>query len=120
MSKSKKVGGRVVANINKSKMAEAEEDADSTPDDIPFACIICKRPYRNPIITRCGHSFCEACALGRYRKDPSCAACGSGTNGVFNSSQRLKVLLEKKTERAAQNMRKAVEAGEEIGRENDK
>jgi RING finger protein 113A len=120
MTKSKKVGGRVVANINKNKMAEEDEDTDSIPEDIPFACIICKRPYRNPIVTRCGHYFCESCALRRYRKDPSCAACGSGTNGVFNSSQRLKMLLEKKTERVAKNMRKAVEAGEEIGRENDK
>jgi RING finger protein 113A len=39
--------------------------------------------------------------LKRYRKDPNCAACGSGTNGVFNSAKRLKKLLEKKREREA-------------------
>jgi RING finger protein 113A len=70
-------------------------------ENIPFACIICKESYKNPIITRCGHYFCESCALKRYRKDPSCAACGAGTNGVFNSAKNLKKLLDKKRERAA-------------------
>jgi RING finger protein 113A len=70
-------------------------------ENIPFACIICTESYKDPIITRCGHYFCEQCALKRYRKDPSCAACGSGTNGVFNTAKQLKKLLQKKSERAA-------------------
>ncbi|MBE3044419.1 hypothetical protein IMZ48_17995, partial [Candidatus Bathyarchaeota archaeon] len=45
-------------------------------------------------MTRCGHYFCEGCALKRYRKEPGCAACGAGTNGVFNSATRLNKLLE--------------------------
>ncbi|KAH8801791.1 pre-mRNA splicing factor cwc24 [Xylogone sp. PMI_703] len=46
------------------------------------------------IVTQCGHYFCERCALTRYRKDPSCAACGAGTNGVFNSAKQLRKILD--------------------------
>ena len=65
-------------------------------------------------MTRCGHYFCEPCALQRYRRDPSCAACGAGTGGVFNSAKRLKKLLEKKRERAARRREAAIAAGEEV------
>lgn len=82
-------------------------------------CIICKQAYREPIVTKCGHYFCEGCALKRYRKDPTCAACGAGTNGVFNSSKRLKQLLEKKRERAARIRQAKIEAGEPVSDEED-
>lgn len=99
--------------------ASAREDAGSDEDDaalegIPFACIICKKPYTSPVITKCGHYFCEKCALQRYRKSPSCAACGAGTGGVFNGAKGLKRLLEKKRDRAKQKREKAVANGEEI------
>ena len=99
-------------------------DADSEDDDaalegIPFACIICKKPYTNPIITKCGHYFCEACALQRYRKNPSCAACGAGTSGVFNGAKGLKKLLDKKRERARKRREKAVVNGEDVGEESE-
>lgn len=97
------LAGTVVANANRDKPAgatgdDAEEEA--MLEKIPFKCIICEGDYREPVITRCGHYFCEPCALKRYRKDPSCAACAAGTNGVFNSAKKLKKLLEKKRDRA--------------------
>jgi len=94
-----------------------EEDAVSA--NIPFACIICKKSYTNPILTKCGHYFCEACALLRYKKSPSCAACGAGTGGVFNGAKGLKKLLEKKKERAKRRREKAIENGEELGEEDE-
>lgn len=99
-------------------------DADSEDDDaalegIPFACIICKKPYTNPIITKCGHYFCEACALQRYRKNPSCAACGAGTSGVFNGAKGLKKLLDKKRERARKRRENAIANGEDVGEESE-
>jgi RING finger protein 113A len=97
----KNIGGSVVANANRNKTQDEDEDEDAMLANIPFACIICRESYKNPIVTRCGHYFCEACALKRYRKDPSCAACGAGTNGVFNTAKNLKKLLERKKERAA-------------------
>ena len=104
VAKGRPGGGHVTSSRVKGA---AEEDGDDDADEeallegIPFACVICKESYKSPIVTRCGHYFCEACALKRYKKTPSCAACGSGTNGVFNGARNLKKLLEKKRERAA-------------------
>ena len=39
---------------------EEEEDDD---DDLPFACFICRKPFRDPVVTACKHYFCEHCAL---------------------------------------------------------
>lgn len=97
------MGGSVVASADRSNGQQDEEDEEEAAmlENIPFACIICKESYKNPIITRCGHYFCESCALKRYRKDPGCAACGAGTNGVFNTAKNLTKLLERKKERDA-------------------
>lgn len=117
----KNLGGTVVASANRDKAGEKDEDDEEEAmlEKIPFACVICKQSYREPIITRCGHYFCEPCALKRYRKDPTCAACGAGTNGVFNSAKRLKKLLERKRERAARKRQEAIEAGETVSDQED-
>lgn len=91
-----------------------QDDDDKALEGIPFACILCKRPYAHPIVTKCGHYFCESCALQRYRKTPACAACGAGTSGVFNSAKGLKKLLERKRERARRRREKAIAEGEEV------
>ena len=102
-------------------LAEAEdsEEEDAALEGIPFACIICKKPYTNPIVTKCGHYFCEGCALQRYRRKPSCAACGAGTGGVCNGAKNLRKILERKRERARKRREKAKEAGEEVSEEDD-
>ncbi|MCJ1362030.1 RNA-splicing factor [Acarospora aff. strigata] len=115
-TKGKKIGGKTIASANRSTKSGdgASDDDDELLEGIPFACVICKKPYTNPIITKCGHYFCEACALQRYRKSPSCAACGAGTGGVFNGAKNLRKLLDKKRERAKSRKKKALENGEEI------
>ena len=121
VTKGKKViGGTVVASADRSAKTDGDgSDGEEAAmlEGIPFVCIICRGPYKAPVVTRCGHYFCEACALKRYRRDPSCAACGSGTNGVFNAAKRLQKLLEKKRERAARKRQEAIEAGEEVSEE---
>jgi len=92
----KNLGGTIVASADRSKKNDEEEEDGDVPEDIPFACIICNGPYKSPVVTRCGHYFCEPCALKRYRRDPSCAACGTGTQGVFNAAKKLQKLLDKK------------------------
>jgi RING finger protein 113A len=126
VTKGKKVlGGTVVASAERKAAGgdggERDEDEEEVAmlENIPFACIICRESYKSPIVTRCGHYFCEACALKRYRKDPSCAACGAGTNGVFNAAKRLQKLLDKKRERAAKKRQEAIEAGEEVSDEEE-
>ena len=113
-TKGKRHGTKALANDD----AGSDED-DAALEGIPFACIICKKPYTNPIITKCGHYFCEKCALQRYRKSPSCAACGAGTGGVFNGAKGLKRLLDKKRERAKQRREKAIANGEEVDDDDD-
>ncbi|KAI1750551.1 hypothetical protein F4782DRAFT_248160 [Xylaria castorea] len=116
----KNIGGKVVASANRDAKADDPDDPDEALlEKIPFACIICKGPYKEPIVTRCGHYFCLPCALQRYRKDPSCAACGSGTNGVFNTAKTLKRLLEKKKARQEKKRQAAIEAGEDVPEEEE-
>ncbi|KAI9732911.1 MAG: RNA-splicing factor [Claussenomyces sp. TS43310] len=115
VTKGKRVtGGTKIASANRENEADDSGDEDSMLENIPFACIICKGSYKDPIVTKCGHYFCESCALKRYRKDPSCAACGAGTGGVFNNAKGLRKLLDRKRERAARRREKAIEAGEEV------
>ncbi|KAF2180723.1 hypothetical protein K469DRAFT_639101 [Zopfia rhizophila CBS 207.26] len=110
--KGKRQGGTIVASANRNQ--EKDEDGINTAmlEKIPFACIICKKPYTGPIITKCGHYFCEACALKRYRKDPSCAACGVNTSGVFNNAKNLQKLLDKKRKWEEKKKEQAKEEGE--------
>ncbi|KAM5472389.1 RNA-splicing factor [Microsporum audouinii] len=119
-TKGKKLAGRTVAS---RKGGEGEDDEDEEDDEflesIPFACVICKKPYSSPIVTKCGHYFCEACALKRYRKNPNCAACGASTGGVFNVAKKLSKLLDRKRERARKRREQAIEAGEDVGEDDD-
>ncbi|KAJ9603398.1 RNA-splicing factor [Cladophialophora chaetospira] len=108
-TKGKTPGGKTVASANRTAQTAEDDDDEKLLESIPFACIICKESYKNPIVTKCGHYFCEACALKRYRKDPSCAACGAGTGGVFNVAKKLNRLLDKKREREKLKNEKASE-----------
>ena len=96
----KKVEGTIISRRGaRNDEKKDDDDDDDLPEDIPFACIICQGPYKDPIMTKCGHYFCEGCALNRYKKDPTCMACGAGTGGVFNTAKRLKQLLDKKRQK---------------------
>ncbi|KAI1008112.1 Pre-mRNA-splicing factor [Podosphaera aphanis] len=121
VTKGKKIvnGTKVASADRNTKDIEDSDDDDLALDGIPFACIICRENYRNPIITKCRHYFCEDCALKRYRKKPSCAACGAGTGGVFNVAKGLQKLLDRKRERAKKRREKAIEAGEEVSDEEE-
>ncbi|KAL8782098.1 MAG: hypothetical protein Q9213_005709 [Squamulea squamosa] len=114
----KNIGGKNVTAANRNA-GDEDEDDDAVLEGIPFACVICKKVYRNPIVTKCGHYFCEACALQRYRKSPACAACGAGTGGVFNGAKGLKKLLDRKRDRARRRREKALEEGKEVSEEEE-
>ncbi|KAI9372515.1 hypothetical protein BJX61DRAFT_439244 [Aspergillus egyptiacus] len=118
-TKGKNLNGKVVSQRGAKTGDDDEDDDEEELENIPFACIICRKPYQNPIVTKCGHYFCEACALNRYRKNPSCAACGAGTGGVFNVAKKLNNLLEKKRERARKRREQAIENGEEVSSEDE-
>ncbi|KAM7215837.1 hypothetical protein V8F06_008778 [Rhypophila decipiens] len=94
------LGGSTVAHAD--RRSRAVDENDEPADDIPLTCAICGETCRLPVVTRCGHSFCESCALRRYRKDPNCAVCGAATNGIFNSSKHLERKHEQKGDRSAE------------------
>lgn len=90
---------KLAANPNKD--AAEESDSDSDDEDIPFACLICRKPYTDPVATRCSHYFCSACAIKRFAKTPKCAACGAPTGGIFNRADKVIAKLRKKQEAKA-------------------
>ena len=57
---------------------------------------MCKRTYRDPVVTTCDHYYCESCALTRYKKDPGYAICGLTINGISKSAKKSKRFLGKK------------------------
>lgn len=98
---------------DKNKQKDSKEDADLDEEEkmlktIPFACVICKEDYKRPIMTKCGHYFCEKCAMNRYQKEKkkSCAACGADTNGSFGMAKKLDGLLERKKKREEERAEK--------------
>ncbi len=60
-------------------------------DGIPFACYLCRGEFKDPIVTMCGHYFCQVCVLKRVQKegDPTCPICKQDMNNVFNYPSKL-------------------------------
>ena len=118
-----KVGAGTVVSRRPGALPDDDEVDETKLDEalegIPFACVICKEGYKRPVVTLCGHYFCEGCALGRYKKSPACAVCGQGTGGVFNGAKGLVRLLEKKKERVRRRKELAREKGEEVSEEEE-
>ncbi|NXH54781.1 R113A protein, partial [Rhabdornis inornatus] len=67
----------------------------SDDKDMPFKCFICRGSFKNPVVTKCQHYFCESCALQHYRKSQRCYICDNQTNGVFSPAKELIAKLEK-------------------------
>lgn len=65
------------------KTKEEEEE------DLPFACLICRKKFTDPVVTKCGHYFCMSCAIKRYEKTSKCFACNRQTQGIFNSATKI-------------------------------
>ncbi|GAM87362.1 hypothetical protein ANO11243_053860 [Dothideomycetidae sp. 11243] len=116
VTKGKKLAGTVISSANKDTNTAEDDDEESILDNIPFACIICREAYKNPVVTKCKHYFCEACALKRYKTKggKGCAACGTDTGGTFAMAKNLRKLLDKKRERARKQKERAREEGLEV------
>ena len=70
---------------------DGDEKLSNTNDGIPFACHICRGPFQNPVVTTCGHYYCEACMQNRIRESglSTCPICHKDTSGVLNYPQKL-------------------------------
>lgn len=62
---------------------------DEKDEEIPFACLICRQPFTDPVVTLCGHYFCAKCAIQRFAKTPKCFACGARTQGLFHAATKI-------------------------------
>ncbi len=58
-------------------------------DNLPFKCFICRDSFKDPVVTRCEHYFCEKCALEQYKKSTRCYICNKQTSGVFTTAKKL-------------------------------
>ncbi|RAL50674.1 hypothetical protein DM860_015821 [Cuscuta australis] len=67
---------------------EGAEQSDEGEDDdsLPFACFICRKPFVDPVVTKCKHYFCEHCALKHHAKNKKCFVCNEPTLGIFNTA----------------------------------
>lgn len=81
----------------KTKEGESEEKKPAEElEEIPFKCVICKKDYVSPVVTPCGHYFCESCFLSEYRKKSNCFICGKSTGGIIQPAKNLVDLLAKR------------------------
>ena len=71
-----------------------EEDDETFDGEIPGECQMCSKSWldvRNPIVTKCKHYFCEACALRNdtAKKEKTCFTCEMPTGGTFNCAKDI-------------------------------
>lgn len=68
-------------------------------DDLPFKCFICRGDFKDPVVTKCEHYFCEKCALAQYQKSTRCYICNKQTSGIFTTAKKLVQRLKEKVDR---------------------
>ncbi|CAH7667590.1 hypothetical protein BY996DRAFT_6434514 [Phakopsora pachyrhizi] len=82
------------STLNKKLGVESEEE-----EEVPFACLICREAFKDPVVTKCNHYFCSSCAIKRFAKTPKCFACGAPTSGIFNKATKIIERMRLKQER---------------------
>lgn len=83
-----------------------EDEGDDSDDDngLPFACLKCRRkwtPSRMPVVTKCGHLFCEKCLLDHFKKSSKCPYCKEQTGKFYNVSKRVIKKIKEEMKKAA-------------------
>ena len=93
----------MVLNKKQQELDERNGDGpvgtEADNKEMPFACLICKLAFTKPVVTKCGHYCCEACAIKHHRKSQNCFACGKSTHGIFTVAKDMiarQKLLERK------------------------
>jgi len=96
-------------NNNNNKEGEGGEIATTsdavtvtTDDGLPFACYLCRKAFDEPIVTQCGHYFCQSCLQDHFTNkgengdnvmsdcgttnniNQKCPICRHETHGVMN------------------------------------
>ena len=83
-------GKGINANNDNHDAGQKKVAAITADDGLPYACHICRRPFTDPVVTACGHYFCESCIMDRVRNESeTCPICSKDTHGVFNQPTKL-------------------------------
>ncbi|XP_037497258.1 zinc finger CCCH domain-containing protein 1 isoform X2 [Jatropha curcas] len=69
---------------------DESDDNEDDDDSLPFACFICRKPFVDPVVTKCKHYFCEHCALKHHVKNKKCFVCNQPTLGIFNTAHEIR------------------------------
>ncbi|XP_067140750.1 E3 ubiquitin-protein ligase RNF113A [Centruroides vittatus] len=88
-----------MANHTYGEEDTSRYEIDSDDEEFPFKCFICRHSYKNPVVTKCKHYFCEKCALQHYKKSKRCFVCSKQTMGIFNPAKELMAKLEARGDR---------------------
>ncbi|GAW82648.1 hypothetical protein, conserved [Plasmodium gonderi] len=88
-------------SVSSGTEKENSSDSESSDDEnnLPFACIKCKKKWRlemNPSVTECFHYFCEKCFIQMFQKNKKCFKCGLQLNGIMNVAHNIVDILNKK------------------------
>ena len=60
-------------------------------EELPFACHLCRGPFKDPMMTTCGHYYCASCASAHFReKNTRCPICEKQTYGMLNAAPKLR------------------------------
>ncbi|KAL2629381.1 hypothetical protein R1flu_014067 [Riccia fluitans] len=94
---------RIAQGIADEEQEPKDDDSDED-DELPFACFICRQPFKEPVMTHCKHYFCEHCALKHHARNKHCFVCNKPTNGVFNTAHAI--LKKMKEAKAAEEEEK--------------
>ncbi|KAJ3090684.1 hypothetical protein HK102_002953 [Quaeritorhiza haematococci] len=107
--------GRDAANkwLIEEEGGGAGEGSDDE-DELPFACLICRMEFKDPVVTKCGHYFCESCALKNHAKSPKCFACATPTMGMFSVAKNLKAKLAEKKKRMEEREKEIRESMKDV------
>jgi RING finger protein 113A len=90
---------------------------ESSDEELPFACLICRKDFVNPIKTKCGHYFCEKCAIENHAKTKKCFACNAYTYGQFNYAKELVEKLKERKKRIEEREKAVQESMKEQNEE---
>lgn len=90
---------RELESAQPAKDVREYEIKSDEEDEFPFACFMCREEFNKPVVTKCGHYFCESCALGHYKRSSKCFVCSAQTGGMFNPAKDLQAKLKAKQDR---------------------
>lgn len=75
---------------------EAEDSFEYFLILIPHRCLACGCELKDPVMAKCEHVVCEACAL---KNASQCSVCDEPTNGTFTVAKKVGQLMKEKKAR---------------------